>query len=40
MATQDLLYTKDQGVAWITLNRPERLNAYTGEMMDAWYHAG
>ena len=39
MATQDLLYTKDQGVAWITLNRPERLNAYTGEMMDAWYHA-
>ena len=39
MATQDLLYTKDKGVAWITLNRPERLNAYTGEMMDAWYDA-
>ncbi len=28
----DLLEAKENGVAWLTLNRPERLNALTGEM--------
>ena len=28
----DLLEAKEDGVAWLTLNRPERLNALSGEM--------
>jgi 2-(1,2-epoxy-1,2-dihydrophenyl)acetyl-CoA isomerase len=31
----DLLEAKENGVAWLTLNRPERLNALTGEMTGA-----
>jgi enoyl-CoA hydratase/carnithine racemase len=30
---ETLLYDVDQGVATITLNRPEKLNAFTGQMM-------
>lgn len=33
MELQDLIYTKDGHVATITLNRPQRLNAFTGTMI-------
>jgi 2-(1,2-epoxy-1,2-dihydrophenyl)acetyl-CoA isomerase len=29
-----VLYRVDEGVAWITLNRPDRLNAFAGTMRD------
>jgi enoyl-CoA hydratase/carnithine racemase len=32
----DLEYCREGGVATILLNRPERKNAFTGEMIDAW----
>jgi enoyl-CoA hydratase/carnithine racemase len=32
----DLEYSRDGAVATILLNRPERRNAFTGEMIDAW----
>ncbi len=34
-----LLYTIDEGVATITLNRPERLNAFDEEMIELWVDA-
>jgi 2-(1,2-epoxy-1,2-dihydrophenyl)acetyl-CoA isomerase len=33
-AAEAVLYREDGGVAWITLNRPERLNAFAGTMRD------
>src|SRR3954465_881216 len=32
-ALETLLYAKDDGIATITLNRPDRMNAFTPEMM-------
>lgn len=34
-----LKFEVDQRVATITLNRPEKMNAFTGEMMEAWLAA-
>lgn len=36
---QDILYSVEDGVAWITLNRPDRLNAWRGEMERDVRHA-
>jgi enoyl-CoA hydratase/carnithine racemase len=33
MAKQDILYNKEDGIGIITLNRPEKLNALTHEML-------
>jgi len=35
----DLLYEAQDRVATITLNRPDKLNAFTGPMIDAWAKA-
>jgi 2-ketocyclohexanecarboxyl-CoA hydrolase len=34
MELQDVLYEADRGLAWITINRPERLNAFRGRTVD------
>ncbi len=36
MDFEQILYTKDGGVATITLNRPERMNAFTDVMIREW----
>lgn len=36
MSDDMLLFTVDDGIAVITLNRPEKLNAFTTEMLLAW----
>jgi enoyl-CoA hydratase/carnithine racemase len=37
--TEHLKFVVDEAVATITLNRPERLNAFTDEMLAAWLSA-
>ncbi|MBV8453419.1 MAG: enoyl-CoA hydratase/isomerase family protein, partial [Deltaproteobacteria bacterium] len=34
-----VLYEKRDNIAWVTLNRPERLNAYNIEMRDSLFEA-
>ena len=37
--TDSLRFEIEGGIAIITLNRPERMNAFTWEMIDAWAEA-
>ena len=39
MAYEQILYTKEEGVATITLNRPQVLNAFTPIMIEEWVQA-
>jgi len=39
MDYQGIIYTKEEGIATITLNRPERMNAFSPEMQDSIYRA-
>jgi 2-(1,2-epoxy-1,2-dihydrophenyl)acetyl-CoA isomerase len=34
-----ITYEKGDGIATITLNRPDRMNAFTAQMIDEWYAA-
>ena len=44
MAFEDIIYEIRNGVAWITINRPEKMNAFRGqtcdELINALYQAG
>ena len=37
MNYQDIIYTKEEGIATITLNRPDRMNAFSSEMTQSIY---
>lgn len=39
MDYQDIIYTKEKGIATITLNRPDRRNAFSPEMSESIYKA-
>ena len=39
MDFEQITYEKSDGIATITLNRPERMNAFTPQMLDEWYAA-
>jgi enoyl-CoA hydratase/carnithine racemase len=39
MNYKDIIYTKEEGVATITLNRPDARNSYSPEMLDSIYYA-
>ncbi len=39
MTYEQITYEKPNGIATITLNRPERMNAFTPVMLDEWYAA-
>ena len=39
MTYEDLLYDVRDGAAWITINRPERMNAFRGKTCDELLHA-
>jgi 2-ketocyclohexanecarboxyl-CoA hydrolase len=36
---KDVTYVVDRGLAWITINRPERLNAFSANTIDELIHA-
>ena len=36
---KEITYAVDRGLAWITINRPERLNAFTARTIDELIHA-
>jgi 2-(1,2-epoxy-1,2-dihydrophenyl)acetyl-CoA isomerase len=38
-SAETVLLRVDEGVAWITLNRPDRLNAFSGDMRDRLHDA-
>lgn len=37
MNFEQIIFEKADGIATITLNRPERMNAFTRQMLDEWY---
>ena len=39
MCCNDILYEKSEGIAWITLNRPEQMNALNAKMILEWKDA-
>jgi len=39
MDYQDIIYTKEEGVATITLNRPDARNSYSPEMLEGIYYS-
>jgi len=39
MDFEQIIYEKADYIATITLNRPERMNAFTPQMIDEWYQA-
>jgi enoyl-CoA hydratase/carnithine racemase len=39
MDFEQITYDKHDGIATIALNRPERMNAFTAQMIDEWYAA-
>src|SRR3990172_10209191 len=39
MDFEQIIYEKGEGIASITLNRPERMNAFTPRMIEEWYQA-
>lgn len=39
MENADIIYTKENGIAKLTLNRPDKMNAFTPEMSDGMYNA-
>jgi 2-(1,2-epoxy-1,2-dihydrophenyl)acetyl-CoA isomerase len=39
MTYEQIIYEKSDGIATITLNRPERMNAFTPQMLDEWLDA-
>lgn len=39
MEFKDILYSKDEGIATITLNRPESYNAFSVDMLRGWAEA-
>lgn len=39
MQFEQIIYEKSEGIATITLNRPQRMNAFTPQMLDEWLAA-
>lgn len=38
MEYKDVIYSEENGIATLTLNRPDKMNALTGEMRESIYH--